>query len=63
MQNKPMELVQYTNGKRLIHGVSDNVSELIEYFYKYRQLYGRMTVEDTSDNNRTLATMDGKPAL
>ena len=57
---KPLELVQYKNGKRLIHGASDNVSELIEFFYKYRKHYGKMTIEDASDNNKTLATMDGK---
>ena len=59
----PLELVQYTNGKRLIHGASDSVSKLIEFFYKYRQHYGKMTIEDASDNNRTLATMDGKATL
>ena len=58
--NNPLELVQYTAGKRLIHGAGDNVSELIEFFYKYREHYGKMTIEDASDNNKTLATMDGK---
>ena len=58
--DKPMELVQYTNGKRYIHGASNNVSKLIAFYYKYRKHYGKMTIEDTSDNNRTLATMDGK---
>ena len=61
--NQPLELVQYTNGKRLIHGASDSVSELIEFFYKYRKHYGKMTIEDASDSNKTLATMDGKPTL
>ena len=58
--DNPLELVQYTDGKRLIHGASDNVSKLIEFFYKYRAHHGAMTVEDASDNNRTLATMAGK---
>ena len=61
--NSPLELVQYTNGKRLIHGARDSVSELIEFYYKYRKQYGKMTIEDASDNNRTLATMDGKTTL
>ena len=61
--NSPLELVQYTNGKRLIHGASDNVSKLIEFYYKYRKQYGKMTIEDASDNNKTLATMDGKTTL
>ena len=61
--NSALELVQYTNGKRLIHGASDSVSELIEFYYKYRKQYGKMTIEDASDNNRTLATMDGKTTL
>ena len=60
---QPLELVQYTNGKRLIHGAGNSVSKLIEFYYKYRKHYGKMTIEDASDNNRTLATMDGNPTL
>ena len=63
MADQPLELIQYTNGKRLIHGAGDNVSELIKYYYKHRAHYGKMTIEDASDNNRTLATMDGKITL
>lgn len=55
-----MELVQYKQGKRYIHGKSETVSSLIEFYYKYRKQHGYMTIEDTSDNNRTLATL-GSP--
>lgn len=55
-----MELVQYENGKRYIHGKSESVSKLIDFFYKYRKHLGYMTIEDTTDNNRTLATL-GSP--
>ena len=58
--DNPLELVQYTNGKRLIHGAGDNVSKLIKFYYKHRAHRGAMTIEDASDNNRTLATSNSK---
>ena len=33
--NSPLELVQYTNGKRLIHGASDSVGGIMKGAFNF----------------------------
>ena len=47
-------LIQYKDGKRLIHGVS----ELVQFYFDYRKQHGYMTIEDEDCN--TLATFGSK---
>jgi len=51
-------LIQYKDGKRFIHGVSDSVSELVQFYFDYRKQHGYMTIEDEDCN--TLATFGSK---
>lgn len=51
------ELRQYRGKKCWLHGVNDNVSGLIAFYYEHRQQHGKMVIVDTSDNDRVLATL------
>ena len=49
-----LRLIQVKNDKQLIHGVSDNVSELIQFYYDNRKQHGYMEVLD--ENDKTIVT-------
>lgn len=51
-----MQLIQYKRNKRYIHGAADTVTELVNYYYKYCKHHGSMTIEDDTDNCKTLVT-------
>ena len=52
-------LQQWVNSSRLdIHGIGDSVSELIEYYYKWRKDFGYMEIVDK--DNKILATLGSK---
>jgi hypothetical protein len=55
-----MVLVQIDKGVMYIHGVSDNVSSLIDLYFKYRKHFGYMEVMDDNDNYKVLATLGSK---
>jgi hypothetical protein len=52
-----MQLVQYKQNKRYVHGVADSVSELVEFYYKWQKQHGSMVIEDTTDNYKILVTL------